>query len=107
MRSLWPITIPGMPANEKPTNLYPAPSSPISYQIDGLRTARCGSPARIGLPVAVLDPESAQQFDPAPLPAPGRNEERATAPGCDDEPIPRYGATAAHARSSTEAAWPE
>src|SRR3989442_12285303 len=107
MRSLWPITIPGMPAKEKPTSLYPAPSRPISYQIDGLRTARCGSPARIGLPGAVLDPARAQQFDPVPSPAPGRSGESATAPGSDDEPASRYGPTAAHARSSTTAARPD
>src|SRR5213593_2927156 len=84
MRSLCPRMIAGMPGKEKPTSLYPAPSSPISYQIEGLRTPRCGSPARMGLPDVVFAPLSAQQFDPTPAPAPGRIARTAAMPGSSE-----------------------
>src|SRR5207247_10992123 len=92
------------PATGNPTSWYPAPSKPSPDQIEGLRAARCGSTARIGLPVAVLEPASAQQFEPVPSPAPG--SESAATPS-NRELAETYGATASHARSSTETGRPD
>src|SRR5437867_3066752 len=57
------MTTPGTPGIEKPMSERSAALRPISYQIDGLRTGRCGSPARRGLALVVFAPASAQQFD--------------------------------------------
>ncbi len=41
---------------------------PISYQIEGICTAKWGSSAKIGLPVAVRLPERTQLLEPTPTP---------------------------------------
>src|SRR5207237_7552143 len=71
-----------------------------SYQSPGLRTARCGSPARSGFPVAVRAPARAQQFEPDEPPAPGTISRRAARPA-STELVERSGATRAQACSST------
>jgi hypothetical protein len=42
--------------------------SPIWYQMPGWEGLRCGSLARIGLPVAVSEPLITQEFEPMPGP---------------------------------------
>src|SRR5699024_11720683 len=43
---------------------------PCWYQMPGAEGARWGSLARIGLPEAVCSPETTQELDPMPSPAP-------------------------------------
>src|SRR5881392_3824858 len=75
------MTTPGTPGIEKPMSERSAALRPISYQIDGLRTGRCGSPARRGLALVVFAPASAQQFEPRPSPAPASTERSEASPG--------------------------
>ena len=60
------MTTPGTPGMENPVSAMSEFVSATSYQMLGLRTGRCGSPASSGLPLFVFDPPSAQQLDPSP-----------------------------------------
>ena len=67
MRALCPMTTPGIPENVNPSTSYPqSQCRPIWYQIPGIDGDRCGSLARIGLPVAVSAPDTTQLLDPIP-----------------------------------------
>ena len=75
---LWPMTTPGIPENVKPltSNGHAAPSRvqcrPIWYQMPGTETPRCGSLARIGLPVVEWSPSTTQPLEPMPSDEPSR-----------------------------------
>src|SRR2546423_3699139 len=65
MRALCPMTTPGSPENVNPSTFHPhVQCRPIWYQMPGMDGDRCGSLARIGLPVAVWVPDTTQLFDP-------------------------------------------
>ena len=74
MSALCPMTMPGVPGNEKPTtsNGHSGDTvrqcSPTSYQMEGMAIPRWGSLARSGRPVELRSPEIAQLFDPMPAP---------------------------------------
>src|SRR5512140_3546250 len=68
------MTIPGTPAKENPLTLNGQAAfsgwqcRPTWNQIDGIWLDKCGSLARIGLPVAVNLPERTHEFEPIPSP---------------------------------------
>ncbi len=70
------MTTPGIPEKVKPETSKGHSSftvrqwRPIWCQIPGALGARCGSFARIGLPVALRSPEIAQALEPMPSPKP-------------------------------------
>src|SRR6266480_3650317 len=109
IRALWPSTTPGAPGKETPATSKGQASdtwlqcSPFMIQTDGIAKPRCGSLARIGLPLCVLSRETTQLFDPTPLlptsPAPRSKPARpATA-----EPMCARSARAAALASLSEA----
>ena len=63
----------------------------------GIDGARCGSLARIGLPVEVREPASTQEFEPMPLPAVPRRDGSAASPA-------RTASSAGRARGNASAA---
>src|SRR5437879_13801541 len=91
------MTTLGTPGIENPMRCRSPDSSATSYQMLGLRTGRCGSPASSGLPEAVREPARAQQFEPRPCPAPPSTFASAAGPS-PASPGDSCGATSAHAR---------
>src|SRR5438045_6413802 len=71
MRSLCPMTTPGSVENVYPSTSNPhVQCRPICIQMPGADGDRCGSLARIGLPVVVRSPPMTHELDPIPLPPP-------------------------------------
>ena len=72
IRALWPRTTAGAPGKDTPTTSHGQLSStvwqcrPFMIQTDGIPNPRCGSLARIGLPLIVRSPEMTQLFEPMP-----------------------------------------
>src|SRR5690606_225617 len=64
MESLNPMMTPGAPGIDTPITLTPGPLRCTAYQIDGSDVSRCGSLQRMGAPVAVLLPLTAQLLLP-------------------------------------------
>src|SRR6186997_2759159 len=60
MRWLWPSATNGTPGIVTPITSSPPATRCISYQVDGNSICRCGSLARIGLPLFVLLPAITQ-----------------------------------------------
>ncbi len=100
IRSLCPITTPGIPEKPKPatSNGQSLPTTrqcrPTWYHSEGIWGARCGSLASIGLPVVVWEPATTQEFEPMPAVAPSP----APAPAPSGE-----GAAARNARAARSA----
>ena len=73
---LWPMTTPGMPEKVTPltskgqSSVSRVQCRPIWYQMPGTETLRCGSLARIGLPVVEWSPSTTQALEPIPSPLP-------------------------------------
>ena len=63
MRPLWPTTRKGAPGAVAPTSWKSGVSIRTRYQTPGAFSERCGSLARIGLPLAVWPPLIAQALD--------------------------------------------
>src|SRR5690242_10489148 len=62
--SLCPLITPGTPGNAAPETFNPGAFKCTKCHVPGMRYARCGSFAAIGLASAVCMPETAQAFDP-------------------------------------------
>jgi hypothetical protein len=109
IRSLWPTMTHGVPGNEKPRTWNGEPAflpgwasvavhaRSISYQIEGIWMPRCGSLARIGLPLAVRDPAMTQLLLPMPAPVPKARPAERSKP-----PTSRVGTPASAAGSSDD-----
>src|SRR5215468_1124099 len=69
------MTTPGTPEKVKPSTLYSqVQCRPSWYQIPGIEGDRCGSLARIGLPVLVRLPAMTHELEPMPgVPSPIRS----------------------------------
>ena len=78
IRSLCPMTTPGTPGSVAPVARRPGASIDARYQTDGVRRPRCGSLARIGLPLAVREPPSTQELLPRSSPAAESERRRAS-----------------------------
>src|SRR5690349_6930744 len=70
MESLKPMMMPGAPGSDTPMELIPGACSWMAYHKEGSVKLRWGSPHRMGEPVAVLLPLTAQLL----LPLLGPNE---------------------------------
>src|SRR5690242_13150406 len=66
------MTTPGTPEKVKPSTLYSqVQCRPSWYQMPGIEGDRCGSFARIGLPVVVRLPAMTHELEPTPgVPSP-------------------------------------
>src|SRR5260370_3722493 len=76
MRWLWPAITAGKPTIEAPVTSNPGARRCTKYHGDGIENSRCGSLARIGLPVADRSPEITHAFDPGCGSAPVRGGEK-------------------------------
>src|SRR5579872_401284 len=66
----------GTPGSATPITFSPGAFKCTEYQIDGMPQSRCGSLARIGLPVEVCLPETAHAFEPGCTSRPDRDGNR-------------------------------
>src|SRR5690348_8620042 len=85
---------PGRPGSVAPATEYPGARRRATYHTDGARSARCGSLARIGIPVVVREPASTHELLPRPgssgSRAPARAKERSSLAKKDEEiPVSR------------------
>jgi hypothetical protein len=73
---LWPVGKAGLPTKDAPATAHSGVRTWARYQGAGIEGARCGSLARIGLPLAVRAPAIAQAFDAPDPPTTSRRSAR-------------------------------
>ncbi len=84
MRALWPMMTPGTPGSVAPDTERPGASRRARYQTEGVRSPRCGSFARRGLPDFVRDPPTTQELLPISSPLNPRAASRPKDPSSED-----------------------